>query len=388
MMTEWESRIRELKALINGRDQEMKQLKGSLGRQLYDHFRKELPAGEIAEAVGPIDRLNREIPDLQRFKQSILKKIDRDENIKEQTEQLKLEKKSVLDQMKSFYVEIGKHAYIHYKESGADDPVMGDLFRDLSRTEERIRELDKDLYLSGSPGESGFFNNLMQKGKALYLASRRKTLAAGMATAYRKAGEEICTTTLFDELADTEFSEIAAPYRENRQKIERIEAEEEKLRTEARELKEDLKKLCEGKTSRRKIAEIDHKAVEKNRELDNAYRELGTRFAAGKETPAALSAAQKELLGRIRSLEEDNNRDRKEITQLETRISMEKKGQSIERKNSRIEILDQEIARKKQEIKDLKKDIAQLEQEIDADRTFLESEGVTVALPPPEDSGK
>jgi peptidoglycan hydrolase CwlO-like protein len=382
-----ERRIKELTAFTSGRDQEIKQLKTSLGRQLYDKFKKEIQSGKLADAAEPADRLNREIPDTQRLKQNILKKVEREDAIKEQSEQLKQEKKTVADQLKSFHVEIGKLAYIHYKDTSESDFSMEALFRDLSKTEDKIREIDNELYLAGSNAERGFFSNLLQKGKALFLASRRKTLTMGMAGLYRKTGEQICSTTLFEEMADTDFADLAAPYRENKAKFDRIEEEESKIRDELKDIREELKKICEGKTTRRKVAEIDKLIADKNRELDLAYMELGSRYVA---EPTALSGTgyeQKDIVARIEKLEEDNARDRKEISILEAKIDIEKMFQNIGKKTSRIETLDREITQKKQEIKDLKKDITQLEQDIAKKQAFLEENGVTAKMIAPVDPG-
>ena len=372
-MSEPEKKIKMLKDQIAEREVSMRQELINLGKNLYkDVIINE--SSDIAAMKSQALELEKQIPELNTQKQNIYKKINRLERIDELLEKNRLESKSLQEQVRTFYIEIGKAAFTNFKDATISKEDTQSIFETLLKNESKLREIDNNIYqMSNIEDDKNFLGELVQKGKNSLLISRRKSITSNMHNLYREAGENFCKTPIFGQMAENELADLAVPYRENIDKGEKLETEEKNLLNEKKTIREELKGLCEGKHPKKKIAEIEALMQEKSNSYAEGMHFFGDYYySSQKEIPKTHPFTS--FLKKLDTLYADNRKDTLEVETLEAAIEVEKNLKIIERKTRKVGSLENEILKRKEEIKVLKKEISQIEADNKKKKEFIEKQ--------------
>lgn len=264
------------------------------------------------------------------------------------------------ESLPAIYEEIGKASFERFRDNPFVDQEYAEVFSDLVKHHEEVREVQLDLErLDSTMEQKPFLEKVVARGKRIVLANRLSAKESAERRLFRKVGKDITRTDFIQSMDDSSLTAAATPYYETEKRIEDLTHAVENLRTKDQQLAETLGELIGEQRPDRYVSAQENERQEKSDRRDEAYRAVGRAVVDGEATVSEDALGGTSLLSEIEELRAQTNEKRSAIERLEAAL--------------RVEELERQIARKSETIDGLQKQIEGLSQQIEAEKESLEN---------------
>ena len=326
---------------------------------------KEGPSAEAGEAV---DRIFSEIRDLEESFRSLHASEDKRNEILEERKALNVELRNIKNKEEQTLEDLGRVSWDQWKSGREVGNGMEEALDVLIRADLRVRSVEDEAFRHNA--EVGASPSFIKKGKAFFLAGRKRTAEAALDRLWGKVGAAVRENVSAETLNGGPTSVPFAVLRSLDERREEIRLRMESMENEEKSLDETLESLPGKGGVKKRSAWIENTLETQRVMLDDAFRDLGEIWLGNlpKDIPGGDVAARKaesEAIGAgIEKLLEEKRGLESHLEYLEV-LS---KRDSVAKRTAG---LDADIKTKQAELKELKKDLAGLEKDLDKRRENL-----------------
>ncbi|MFW5786327.1 MAG: hypothetical protein ACOCYC_03705 [bacterium] len=354
------AKIREVDAEMGRIDDAIHDYQRDVGEALLDAEWEANPSTRVQNQLSNAQRLRHELDDLK-ITRNRLEEAQRrkDEIVKEQKELQRHIAKAMSD-VEPYFEEIGRRAFDVYRTNPVVDSAAEEIFSPLLDKFNEIKSGDRDVARLDDERRIGRnpMGRIVKSGKLLLERGKQQLRKSGMAQHYASAGRQVCTSGLIDRLDDPKLHQTTAPYFEARRHIQTAEAKLRELEQEEENLELERMTLLDGKGVNERRAELMTMQRNRERELQQALKELGRSYAVAKSRPG-VEPDVSEALDALEKLYEERKDCERTRRRLDAAVEIIEVDDDRNRKESEIEQLRSERRRLDERINEIQEELAE-----------------------------
>lgn len=330
----------------------------------------DLSANEsLAEQAETAKQLSQQIAEIEEQIRAVGDILDERAANRETIEAKEADIRTLQDGLSPIYEEIGQAAFQRFQENPFVDQEHAQIFSDLVKHHDELRDVQGDLdRLDSTMEQKPFLEKVVARGKRIVLANRLAAKESAERRLFRKVGRDVTRTDFIQKMDDPSLAEVARPYYDTEKRIEDLTHDVENLRSKEEKANESLADQVGDQRPDRFIAKRESERDALVSQRDDSYVTIGTAVAAEEVAVDAEQTGVSSLLAEISQLEKDNAGKRQTITRLEAALRVEELDRQIARRTEtidslkmQIENLDKQVAEHSDRVEDLKREKAEQE---------------------------
>lgn len=338
----------------------------AVGRSVVSEGEK-LEDEELAQQAATSKDLSRQIDEIDETIESVRSILKEKSEAQKAIEEKEADIRRHQESLPGIYEEIGKASFERFRDNPFVDQEYAQVFSDLVKHHEELREVQMDLdRLDSTMEQKPFLEKVVARGKRIVMANRLSAKEGAERRLFRTVGKDITRTDFIQSMDDPDLTAVATPYYETEKRIEDLTHAVENLRTRDQQLNESLSGIIGEQRPDRFISSRDAEREEKIASRDEAYRAVGR--AATDGDIALPDGDASSLLTEIQELHAQNDDKRATITRLEAALKVEElerriaaKTQTVDGLEKQVQGLERQIADEKQELENLAQEKAEQE---------------------------
>ena len=309
------------------------------------------------------------IRDLEESLRRLLADDEKRSALQEEKKSLNVELRNIKNKEEPLFEELGRSTWELWKSGRIIDERMEEALDDLVKAELRLQAAEDAMFRNEKDSGSKAVS-IISRGKAFFLAGRRKTASAALDRLWGHAGRKLREMIIPEAFTDTpaavSSSTLSALSRRRDEITERVKA----LTGETEVLDSTLEELPGKGGVHRRVAWIENALDKKRIELDDAFRNLGEAWlgnTSGKSVPAAVENRRNEWTAinkRIGVLEEERKAFSAHREYSEFKALRDKKAIQVSK-------LEDEVKSRQAELKSLKKEMLTVEKNLSVQKESL-----------------
>lgn len=363
-MDSYRKKIDRLQAELSDKQRLIAENQVTVGSHLLLNEPSLFTDGALAEQKAEADRIQAEIEAEQQLISRINSLVDRRQAMESQIETHQEEIESLEESVTPMYEDIGKHAFEVYKENPFVDQAYVDMFSELVKNQEDIRDIDQQLeQLERETEEKPFLDRMVAKGKVALLRNRRTTREQNTPRLLRKTGKAVAESNFVTVVDAPSLTSTLEPYQSVHTRIDEIRRQIADLEGERDAVDEELKETGADKRPTRRTGGIEQQIESLQQSLQQVHRTVGEIYGAGLKKDDTPVAAIAEAVERIRELEKECTATEKQIERLQAAIAVDEVSAKIEGFQKKVLTLEEKIAEQQQKIQEHQNQISEAEAE-------------------------
>ncbi len=332
------------------------------GRHLITRDAKLLSSTRLSTLSQESQRLQSQIDEARTSIARIHAILDREQQIDGEVDSLRGKIADLEESVQPMYEEIGRKAFEIYKSHPFVDENYVDLFSELVKNHEDIRDIDQQLVqLERETEEKPFLDRMVAKGKIALLRNRRTTREQNTPRLFRKAGRFVTESNFITVVDDATLTRAVEPYHQVNTQIDDLNRRIADLQKEDQSLAEDLRALGADRKAVRRVAELEQQIEDLTTALNNVSMQVGEGYLSELKKDDSGAAAVAESVARVRELERECQAVDKQIEKLKAAIAAEEAATRIAEYQKKIAALEKEIAENQASVEKLRGSIAETE---------------------------
>ncbi len=302
--------------------------------------------------------LREQFPENERKIEIIRRSAERDKKIGMALKELEQAQEDIVRQNEDIYEQIGEMAFSTFIEDSSDDERLVGVFSELIEHDREIEEIGNEIDRVNAPDrDRPFLKKITNRGRMVYLKSRRGFLLRNLPGLYRKAGRAVCEIGLEDIINNISQPQVAKAFFENRLRWQDMDKQHAALQDERGELQIALADLEADKKPYRRVADLERANEKIEHSLQKAFAELGREYRDLSPSRIEIGVEVEDYLKKIASLERKTSRNAKHIERLEASLEIEKKRHRIAGMEGKIKLSGERIRKLQEEISLLQDEI-------------------------------
>ena len=332
------------------------------GRHLITRDAKLLSSTKLSALSLESQRLQSQIDEARASIGRIHAILDREQQIDGEIDSLHGQIADLEESVQPMYEDIGRKAFEIYKGHPFVDENYVDLFSELVKNHEDIRDIDQQLVqLERETEEKPFLDRMVAKGKIALLRNRRATREQNTPRLFRKAGRFVTESNFVTVVEDATLTRSVEPYHQVNTQIDDLNRRISDLQKEDASLTDDLRALGADRKAVRRVAELEQQIEDLTTALDRVFIQVGEGYLSELKKDDNGAAAVAESIIRVRELERECQAVDKQIEKLNAAIAAEEAETRINDYHKRITTLEREIADHQAAVERLRGSIAETE---------------------------
>jgi hypothetical protein len=361
-MSEYNKAIMELRKNISARDEEIKKIRISIGKEISLLKSSDIKDTPVYESYTQVGNLKKEIPS----KKKIIKEINKLSDSMADLDKQIGESKAVLIERekayKSIYEHIGTAAYTAFKSNQEKLRQYEHIFAELIKLDSRLAQFNK-VDITTKDSEKNIIKQFVDAAKSMYRNQKHKFIQLRYPGLYRQAGKEIQTTDFIEDAAFEALNEAMNPLVDNEKAITELNNTIHTLQEEKNDITETLFSLEVKDKPQKRIREINDEILLMEEHIEDCYIEIFDVCSRHECFKKIKNEKIEEYSGKLATLEKENEKSEDEIKRYETLIKIETLNGKITKAGNKIEHIKNQIVKQEQELKAVEKECAQLEKQ-------------------------
>ncbi|TVQ40556.1 MAG: hypothetical protein EA384_02465 [Spirochaetaceae bacterium] len=323
-----------------------------------------LTSSKLAAQKDEIARIESRIESHGQCIDTINSVLDRQQRIDSDIDAHQQEIVELEESVTPMHEEIGRQAFDVYKENPFVDQQYVDMFSDLVKNQEDIREIDEQLsQLERDTEEKPFLDRMVAKGKIALLRNRRTTREQNSPRLLRKAGKAV-TESSFVTVADAPALTAALePYHQVHTRIDGIRRTIGDLENERSTLDNQLADLEADKKPLRRVADLEQQIESLRTALESVYQATGDIYVAELKKDEKPLDAVADAVGRVQTRQRELSGLEKQVERLRAAIAVGEVENRITGYQKKIAALEDKIAEQQRTVQQYQEEMAQAEAE-------------------------
>lgn len=363
-MANYRERIEAIEKEITANEALIRADHRAIGKTLVEadiDLSKNESVAEHAQAAAGLSRQIAEIEEKVTRVQAVLAERAED---REAIEAKEAEIRTHQESLPPIYEEIGKVAFERFRESPFVDQEYAQIFSDLVKHHEELRDVETELErLDASIEQKPFLEKVVARGKRIVLANRLSAKQSTQQRLFRKVGKDVTRTEFIQSMDDATLSSVAKPYYDTEKQIEDLTHDVENLRAKEQKRTEELTELVNDQRPDRYVTRLQSEKDGLIQDRDAAYTAIGNAVALGDASISVEDANVSALVEEISELERDNQSKRATISRLQAALRVIELDRQIDQKADTIDALEKQIENIKQQIAEQNARLEELKQE-------------------------
>ena len=336
----------------------------AIGSYLLANEPARLSSKKLAARKDEVNRIEAEIESHKRYIEKINAVLNRQQQIENDISKHQLEIEELDQSVAPMYQQIGEQAFEIYKQNPFVDQQFVDLFSDLVKNEEDIRDIDEQLdHLEKETGEKPFLDRMVAKGKIALLRNRRTTREQNTPRLMRKAGKAVTESNFVTVVDAPALTRALEPYHEVHTRIDQIRRLITDLENERATLDSELTELEADKKPVRRVSELEQQIESLRVTLESVYQQTGntylTEFNKDEQPPQAIT----EPAARVQTRNKEIAALEKQIERLRAAITVEELDDKISGYQKKISALEEKIAEQQRMVQQYQQEMTDAEAE-------------------------
>ncbi len=336
----------------------------TIGSHLLANEPARLSSKKLVAQKEEVSRIEAEIEGHKRYVEKINTIVSRQQQIENEIEKHQLEIEELDQSVAPMYEQIGEQAFEVYKQNPFVDQQFVDMFSDLVKNQEDIRDIDEQLdHLEKETGEKPFLDRMVAKGKIALLRNRRTTREQNTPRLMRKAGKSVTESNFVTQFDAPALTRALEPYHEVHTRIDSIRRLITDLENERATLDSDLAELEADKKPLRRVSELEQQIESLRATLESVYQQTGdtylTELKKDEQPPEAIA----EPAARVQTLQKEIAALEKQIERLHAAITVEELEGKISGYQKKISTLEEKIAEQQRMVQQYQQEMSDAEAE-------------------------
>jgi chromosome segregation ATPase len=319
----------------------------------------ELSDDELAQHAATSKDLSQQIEEIDGTIENVRSILREKSEAQKEIEEKEADIRRHQESLPGIYEEIGKASFERFRDNPFVDQEYAQVFSDLVKHHEELREVQMDLdRLDSTMEQKPLLEKVVARGKRIVLANRLSAKEGAERRLFRKVGKDITRTDFIQSMDDPDLTAVATPYYETEKRIEDLTHAVENLRTRDQQLNETLSGIVGEQRPDRFVASREADRDDKIANRDAAYEVIGRAAADGELNVPEGDVSS--LLTEIQELQSQNDDKRATIARLEAALKVEElerritaKMQTVDGLELQVQGLERQIADEKQELENL-----------------------------------
>ena len=336
----------------------------AIGSHLLANEPAKLSSKKLAAQKDEVSRIETEIESHKRYIEKINTVLNRQQQIANDIEKHRLEIEELEQSVAPMYEQIGEQAFEIYKQNPFVDQQFVDMFSELVKNQEDIRDIDEQLdHLERETGEKPFLDRMVAKGKIALLRNRRTTREQNTPRLMRKAGKAVTESNFVTVVDAPALTRALEPYHEVHTRIDQIRRLITDLENERATLDSELAELEADKKPVRRVSELEQQIESLRVTLQSVYQRTGdtylTEFNKDEQPPQAIA----EPTARVQTRKNEIAALEKQIDRLRAAIAVEELNDKISGYQKKIGALEEKIAEQQRMVQQYQQEMTDAEAE-------------------------
>ena len=336
----------------------------AIGSHLLANEPAKLSSKKLAAQKDEVSRIETEIESHKRYIEKINTVLNRQQQIANDIEKHRLEIEELEQSVAPMYEQIGEQAFEIYKQNPFVDQQFVDMFSELVKNQEDIRDIDEQLdHLERETGEKPFLDRMVAKGKIALLRNRRTTREQNTPRLMRKAGKAVTESNFVTVVDAPALTRALEPYHEVHTRIDQIRRLITDLENERATLDSELAELEADKKPVHRVSELEQQIESLRVTLQSVYQRTGdtylTEFNKDEQPPQAIA----EPTARVQTRKNEIAALEKQIDRLRAAIAVEELNDKISGYQKKIGALEEKIAEQQRMVQQYQQEMTDAEAE-------------------------
>jgi chromosome segregation ATPase len=364
-MSTFRKQIEETERALEAQRAKLREQQHTIGAYLYSNEQETLQGLGLSESAQKIEEIDRAIGELDEQLNRIDTASKRLQSIQAERRELQQNLESLSQDMARHHEAIGRVGFSLYRENPFIDQRFVNIFSDLVKNQEDIRELERELsQAGGEQDQKAFFERVVSRGKLALLRNRKNAKEAATTGLYRKAGQQLVQTDFIETVDDPELSRTAEPYLKLREQYDRQHERLKGLDDEAANLNEELRELGVGsRGSSRRIEEIEAEKRQHREQKQHLLATFGARYAESLGQDAEVPEAIRDALNELREADAQLREKQEYAERLYAAAEVERLDGELSRMEQRAGQLQSRVDELQRQLGELNQNIEETKQE-------------------------
>ncbi len=244
-----------------------------LGKEVFDARDKLAPESlDLREAESCED----EIFSLEENLARLPVQEEQRQSLADEARALRVETRNLKNRQEGLFAELGKAAWADWKNGDVDNAAMEEALADLIKSHKKFASDNSQAAAEeGEVPEKGGVKKLLSRGRALFLAGRRRTVEVVRDWQWGKAGRRVSELVTFESLSGTRAGDVMESMKDLQNRQKEIALRESALAEERAFLDADLDEMP-GKGKIKKRRSWMESAIDGwKKEQDDVFLRLG-----------------------------------------------------------------------------------------------------------------
>lgn len=280
--------------------------------------------------------------------------LDRQSELEAQRRTSEAEHKELLKELEPLFAPIGEQAFAIYRDNPLVDEAYAEMFAPLVEQSESIKQSRREVeQLDREEQDRPFLERVVSRGKLALAKNRLSVRQAQMQRLYAKAGKQVAATEFIATIGAPSLDEVAAPYLDRMEAIDRLEADLRSVEDELDRLSQEFDQICEGVRSKGCVKDLEQLISETMRQRNELLTTIGNAIV-GFTGDVSLSS---QVATAVKAVETTRN----QIAEKQAFVARIDAAVEVERLEDQIASVERSIERKQHQIEEIQAAVAQLQ---------------------------